>query len=48
MRKEQTMQTIRIYSKSGELVATFTGPPNKTETAAMRSNYPESVYRWLR
>ena len=42
------MQTIRIYSRSGGLVARFSGAPNRVETKEMRERFPEGEYRWLR
>lgn len=42
------MQTIRIYRRSGGLVASFSGAPGFVETAQMRSDYPESYFMWLR
>jgi len=42
------MQTIRIYSKNGGLVASFTGIAGKVETQRLRDEYPESRFLWLR
>jgi len=42
------MQTIRIFRKSGGLVASFKGIAGKTETSEMRNLYPESAFYWLR
>lgn len=45
------MQTIRIYrsrQNGGGLVAKFTGPAGLVETQAMRDQYPEPHFLWLR
>ena len=42
------MQTIRIYSYTGGLVASFTGAPHKVENDKMRAQYPETHYMWVR
>ena len=42
------MQTICIYHKSGGLAAMFTGIAGQVETPAMREQFPENHFLWLR
>ena len=45
------MQTIRIYAQMGKtvkLVHSVTGIAGKIETTALRDQFPESEFMWLR